>query len=835
MYATQTRNEIWLDAITQWEKLLGKNAVLIKQDEIAPYTKNTIGVNRNIKGVLLPRSTEDVQCIVRIAKQCKTPLYPISGGKNWGYGSCSPVKNTSFIVDLSNMKKISDFDPELGVVTVEPGVTQQDLFEFFKNNGNLFMVPTTGAGPSASILGNALERGYGLTPHSDHFDAITSFHAVLPSGDLYIPALEELGGKKINQLFKWGLGPYLDGLFTQGNFGIVTEGTLLVAHRPESIATFFFSLKDDASLEGAIKAIRTIKKELGNNTGAINLMNARRVLSMMEPFPEENCSNNQVITDEVIAQLTKKHQLTEWTGFGAIYGKKEITKVARNIIKKTLKPYIKRINFFTENTIKTASLIRFVAPSFYKKILKPKLDILSSALQNVSGVPSQVALPLAYWRSGKTPDRNKVINPAQDNCGLIWHAPLVPLTPKDIRKHVEIVNKVCPQHNINPLITLTIFSEQCCDSTIPILFDKNDIKDQLNAKECHNSLIAQEAKEGYLPYRLGIDKMNELIDPEKPCWKFAKQLKLAVDPDQIIAPGRYIPNDTFHENKKIESIIENNVVHEIKSRERRSNLSQALNIMNRNNVSFKEKNYELTKEIKISIANNIEDRIQAYKLLYTVYVEKEFARVNKSKMWYSKFDADPDTVTLVAKKGDDILGAITIIKDTGKGLPADDIYKGDLDEKRRKGNTFSEIVSLGIDKNIRGAQNVLVSLFNQAYFIAKSIHLSSHFIITVNPKHTAFYKRKLLFETLGQRISYGKVGGADAELLSLEFQKAEQEVRKIEEGSNHQKTLYKIFKTADQANGQIKFLRSQIKPMDTVTYNYLFRKDLMDYDKEKVV
>jgi hypothetical protein len=168
MIAIQKRNELWLEAITQWEKILGQNSVLIKKDEIAPYTKNTIGVTRNIKGILLPCSTAEVQAIVRTAKQFKTPLYPISGGKNWGYGSCNPVANTSFIVDLSRMKKISDFDSDLGVVTVEPGVTQQELYDFFQKHGNLFMVPTTGAGPSASILGNALERGYGLTPHSDH-------------------------------------------------------------------------------------------------------------------------------------------------------------------------------------------------------------------------------------------------------------------------------------------------------------------------------------------------------------------------------------------------------------------------------------------------------------------------------------------------------------------------------------------------------------------------------------------------------------------------------------------------------------------------------------------
>lgn len=541
MVANQSRNELWLEAITQWENELGQKSVLIKKEEIAPYTKNTIGVTRNIKGILLPTSTAEVQTIVRIAMQYKTPLYPISGGKNWGYGSCNPVKNTSFIVDLSRMKKISDYDPELGVVTVEPGVTQQDLYEFFLKNGNLFMVPTTGAGPSASILGNALERGYGLTPHSDHFEAVTSFQAVLPNGDLYIPALEELGGNKINQVFKWGLGPYLDGIFTQGNFGIVTKGTILIARRPEFISTFFFSLKNEASLEGAITAIRKIKQELGSNTGAINLMNTRRVLSMMEPFPTNENNEQTVISDEVINRLAKKHQLTEWTGFGSIYGKTEVTKAIQKVILKTLKPFVSRIHFISEKTIRLARLSRFVLPKFYKNNLKPKLDMLELALQNVSGVPSQVAIPLAYWRNSIKPDLTKILNPAQDNCGLIWHAPLVPLTPKDVRKHVELVNTICPKFGVNPLITLTIFSGQCCDSTIPILFDKGNQVEEFKAKKCHEELLDKEGAEGYFPYRLGVDMMNKVIDANAPCWKLAQNLKLAIDPNQIIAPGRYTP------------------------------------------------------------------------------------------------------------------------------------------------------------------------------------------------------------------------------------------------------------------------------------------------------
>ena len=91
-----------------------------------------------------------------------------------------------------------------------------------KQNNLPFLVPVTGAGPSCSLLGNALERGYGITPHSDHFAAVTALRAVLPSGEIYQSAIAEAGGKDVDYAYKWGVGPYLDGIFTQSSLGIVT-------------------------------------------------------------------------------------------------------------------------------------------------------------------------------------------------------------------------------------------------------------------------------------------------------------------------------------------------------------------------------------------------------------------------------------------------------------------------------------------------------------------------------------------------------------------------------------------------------------------------------------
>ena len=89
----------------------------------------------------------------------------------------------------------------------EPGVTQQKLSDYLAAKGLQFLVPVTGAGPDCSLIGNALERGYGITPHADHFGAVTALEAVLPDGRLYRSALSELGGGAVDRAYKWGMGP----------------------------------------------------------------------------------------------------------------------------------------------------------------------------------------------------------------------------------------------------------------------------------------------------------------------------------------------------------------------------------------------------------------------------------------------------------------------------------------------------------------------------------------------------------------------------------------------------------------------------------------------------
>jgi len=525
-------------AIDEWTAVLGESGV--SATDTADFGASTIGTKRSIPAVLHPTNQDQVAKVLQIAQRWQVPVYPVSTGNNWGYGSANPVEDGCVILNLSGLDRISDFDPEMGVVTIQPGVTQAALREFLDENEGDYLVPVTGAGPNCSLLGNALERGYGITPITDHFAAVTRITAVLPNGSLYQTSLTEQGGEEVDRLFKWGVGPYLDGLFSQGNFGVVVNMTIALAPAPETVTAFFFSTKDDAKLEALVPMVRSVLRALGGPVVAINLLNSRRMLSMMVPFPEDKAVDG-ILSDHEAQLLADTHGVPAWSGVGSIYATREVAKAAKRTLKRLLGPVTDRLVFIDKRRVNAARKLAKVVPQRWSTKITGMADTLSGALEIMHGRPNDVALALAYWRSGALPANGQPKNPARDGCGLIWFAPLVPIRGSDARRYVNMIERICPQYGVNPLITLTTINDRCFDSTVPLLFDRSDANSTERAQECYRALYEAGQKEGFLPYRLNIDAMELAYPGDSQSAKFASQLKTAIDPNNILAPGRYVP------------------------------------------------------------------------------------------------------------------------------------------------------------------------------------------------------------------------------------------------------------------------------------------------------
>ncbi len=108
-------------ALHEWSEVLGSEHVLTDPPTLQAFGTSTFETRQRVPAVLRPATREHIQLSLRIANKHRTPVYVISSGFNWGYGSRVPVEDNCVILDLRRMNRILDFSEELAYITVEPG------------------------------------------------------------------------------------------------------------------------------------------------------------------------------------------------------------------------------------------------------------------------------------------------------------------------------------------------------------------------------------------------------------------------------------------------------------------------------------------------------------------------------------------------------------------------------------------------------------------------------------------------------------------------------------------------------------------------------------------
>jgi 4-cresol dehydrogenase (hydroxylating) len=494
-----------------------------------------------------PCYLKDIPAILQLANELadttnRFTISVISTGHNWGYGSALSTDADAVILDLSNLQRIRFDDLASGLVTVEPGVTQQMLRDALDELQLPFMVPVTGAGPSCSILANALERGYGITPYTDHFAAVNAIKGFLPQGQRYQSSVSELdksGLDKVDKTFKWKVGPYLDGLFTQSGLAIATEMTIRLKRNPAAFDSFYLQFARDEDLEVAALCAQEILLRLEGIVGSVNLMDRRRVLSMMVKNPNGPASH-QAMSHEQVLTLAKQHDIPAWTLVGTLYGEPAVVAAARSIVNEISGGKTKRRIYSESKLIKFAKFAFSILPLAWFPDTRNMLKSLDNGVAIMRGFANQVALPLAYWRNPRVnADAARIMDPAVDTCGLLWYAPLVPFEPTKLRELVSHVRKICPAFGIEPMVTFTTLRHDTVDSTIPIVFDLGNASALADAQACLQALVTEGLKLGLVPYRLNIMQQRQLLDKNTVFWDWANRIKAATDPKKILAQGRY--------------------------------------------------------------------------------------------------------------------------------------------------------------------------------------------------------------------------------------------------------------------------------------------------------
>ena len=466
------------------------------------------GGDRPPAGVVYPASTADVQLIVRAANTHKVALYPISTGNNIGLGSRSASASGQVVVDLGRkMNRILDIDEKLAFAVVEPGVSYQALYDELVRRGNKLMLDVTSGPPQGGMIGNALDKGAGYSPYFDHFGFSCGLEIVLGNGELLRTGDGALDSKDLINWHtsKYSFGPILDGLFTQSNFGIVTRMGVWLLPRPPAVRSFHFAFPDDDDLETIVELCRPLK--LSNFVPTLfRVSNDLYLCGSEGESPEYRASGGKrSISDEGRRHLRERHGLGAWNVSGAFYGPSAAA----------MEPQIQRVRDMFGQSGKA----RYISHEDAAAI--PPLQV---AINAFSGVPSMGELGLLKWRPGG---------------GNIW---FVPGTPMDGRVANEF-QRLC--RKIYEAVRARLHRDECLQRALRPRAACHHIQPRgCRRARPRRCLLPQMSEEvgarGVFVGRAPVDYHDFHMRQAMPAFRDAcTGIKAALDPNGVIAPGRY--------------------------------------------------------------------------------------------------------------------------------------------------------------------------------------------------------------------------------------------------------------------------------------------------------
>ena len=526
-------------AVEAWRDALGGDHVWTG-DAVVAYADNVTGWSREIPAVLRPSTSAEVVAVVETANRYRVPLYPFSGGKNWGLGSRLPVRTGSVLVDLARMNRIEHIDAEGLFAVVEPGVTQQQLYEALGDQGVDAMLNVTGSGRESSLIGNALERGIGY--FSSRADELCGLEVVLGNGEILRTGFAHLPDCGTTYLYRHGVGPSLDGLFTQGNFGIVIRAGLHLMPKPEVCSAMICRLRGDNSLGPFVDVCRHLYRS-GLITSVLHLGNQHRTEAALTPLILSALRKEKGMDEEGIPQeidsFLESEGYTGWTAICGLHGTKAAVCTARREIRRAVKTTA-RVMFLDDAKLnrltRLANIFRCHPVMRRKSIVMPAIRDAHGLSQ---GIPTSEPIKSLYSAVGEPSPQVADPNPDQSFCGVRYFLPLIPLSGEAACEAEDLVKSVFRGGGFVPYITFNILDHRTLEAVISISFRRGDPTESDRANEVIDTLREEFKKRGWYPYRVGVEEMDSVVDPSSPRWKTVYSLKSVLDPNDIIAPGRY--------------------------------------------------------------------------------------------------------------------------------------------------------------------------------------------------------------------------------------------------------------------------------------------------------
>jgi hypothetical protein len=201
---------------------------------------------------------------------------------------------------------------------------------------------------------------------------------------------------------------------------------------------------------------------------------------------------------------------------------------------------------------------------------------------------------------------------------------------------------------------------------------------------------------------------------------------------------------------------------------------------------------EMDEGFVVKLAETQEEFAGAFRVLHDSYVEKGFCSPQPSGMRLIVHHALPTTSVVVAKKGERVVGTLTLVRDNKLRLPVEKEW--DLSWLRVGASRVAEITCFAIDPAFRRAShgNVFFPLLRFMYEYATKYFGTDYLAVVIDPKDKDFYEGILFFEPVDNRVVEDYLG-APAIAQFLDLKQARSRFQKAYGGKAKNRNLFRYF------------------------------------------
>jgi len=169
-------------------------------------------------------------------------------------------------------------------------------------------------------------------------------------------------------------------------------------------------------------------------------------------------------------------------------------------------------------------------------------------------------------------------------------------------------------------------------------------------------------------------------------------------------------------------------------------------------------------ELTVKLADTREELEAALTVLHDSYVQEGLMKPHPSGMRLTKYHALPSTSTFVAKWNGEVVGTLSVIRDSTFGFPSEKVV--DVSALRAQGARIAEPSGLAVRKDFQHRQGglILFALIKYLTNYCFDYFGVDYWVIAVNPKNVPLYEGILFFDQVASAHAkhYEYVNGAPA-------------------------------------------------------------------------